>query len=373
MLINYFHPVIGGTETAAYRLSRELIKKGIDTFVVTRKIKSVKKHEEIDGIRIYRLFTAGHGGIASIVFMVSAFFFLLKRRNEFSVIHAHLVSSHTITAVLLGKLLNKKVVIKFAGGSRAGDIALSSKSFMGRLKISLIRKRGDYFVCPSREIEHEIKMSGFPVDKVRVIPNGVDTKLFTPVDENTKRELRKQFKLPDVPLVIYVGRLHTGKGLDVLLKAWKKVIEEFVSARLLLIGDGIIREVLILQSRELKIEESVFFIGSSNEVNKYLQLSNIFVLPSLSEGMSNALLEAMSCGVPVVTTNIGGTNEIIINNENGILVEVNNVSQLAEGIVKLLKNRTFANQIGINERKAVEEGYSIEKVTEDYLKLYEEL
>jgi glycosyltransferase involved in cell wall biosynthesis len=111
-------------------------------------------------------------------------------------------------------------------------------------------------------------------------------------------------------------------------------------------------------------------LGKKENIVNFLRSSDIFILPSLAEGLSNALLEAMACGLPVVATNIGGTNEVIKNGVNGILVEPKNSEQLAQAILSLMKNQKYAYRLGINARKTITEKYSLDLLSEKYVHLY---
>ena len=372
MIINRFHPVVGGAEREALCLCRALAKHGVLCFVVTRREKGLKKSENIDGIPVFRLFGAGGGKLSSLAFMVSSFLFLISRRAAYRVIHAHLASSNAVAAVLAGKLLKKKVIVYFGGGRKTGDVETSKKSLLGRIKLNLIRKGGDFFVCPSREIEQELVNSGFSRGRIRLIPNGVDTESFVPADAEGKKELKNRLGLPPVPVAVYVGRLERGKGLDVLLKAWRELLARGRDVRLLIVGEGTLKEELLNLAAVLQIEKNVDFAGRVEEVGGYLRSSDMFILPSFGEGMSVAMLEAMACGLAVISTDIGGTREVIENRRNGILVQAGSMEELCGAIGSVLADGAFACAIGNAARKTVEDKYSIKKIALDYMKLYGE-
>jgi len=373
MISAYFPPVVGGTEIQTLRLAKALIARKVNPFVITERLKGLKRFEKVDGVPVYRLFTLGSGIIASLSFMFSSFFFLIKNRQRYQIIHAHLASSPAITAIIAGKVLRKKIIVKFGGAGKTGDIQTSDRTFLGRIKLKLLMKHVDIFVCPSEEMKEELINYGFAKGKVVKIPNGVNIALFHPVSDLQKEDLKRRFNFPLFPTLIYVGRLESGKGLAMLLKAWQRVVKVKQESYLLIVGDGSQKESLINLAKELEITESVKFAGEVCNVNEYLQTSESFVLPSSAEGLPNALLEAMATELPVVATKIGGVEEVIENRKNGFLFEPGNVDQLAKGIITLLSQGELAHKLGQQARRTIVENYSIGRVAQEYLRLYEEM
>lgn len=373
MIIAYFPPVLGGAEIQALRLAKALSKRNINPFVITQRLKGLKRFEEVGGVPIYRLFTLGSGTVASLLFMFSSFLFFVKNRRKYQIIHAHLASSPAITATIAGEVLRKKVIVKFAGAGKTGDIKASDRTFLGRAKLKLLMKYGDVFVCPSEEVKRESINYGFAKRKVTKIPNGVDTTLFHPVDDLQKEHLKRRFNFPSLPILIYSGRLESVKGLAMLFRAWQRVLKDREGSYLLIVGDGSQKNGLINLAEELKIIGSVRFTGHVDNVNEYLQTGSGFVFPSFAEGLSNALLEAMASELPIVATKIGGTEEVIENKKNGILVQAGSVDKLAKGIITLLRRPEAAHRLGREARRTIEENYSIGVVARKYLQVYKEI
>jgi len=373
MIIAYFPPVVGGTEIQTLRLAKALITRNVTPIVITRRLRGIRRFEQVDGVPVYRLFTLGSGTVASLSFMFSSFLFLIKNRRKYRIIHAHLPSSPAITATVAGKVLRKKVIVKFACSGKTGNIQTSDRTCLGRAKLKFLMKYTDIFVCPSEEVERELINYGFDKERVVEISNGVDTALFYPVDDLQKGNLRRRFNFPSLPVMVYSGRLESRKRLAILLKAWQRVVKVKEESYLLIVGDGSQKDSLINLAKELKIIESVKFTGQVDSVNEYLQAGDGFVFPSSAEGLSNALLEAMATELPIVATKIGGTEEAIENERNGILVEPDNVDQLANGIITLLSQPEVAHKFGREARRTIEENYSIDIVAQKHLKVYEEI
>ncbi|HCJ66688.1 MAG TPA: hypothetical protein DHV62_05005 [Elusimicrobia bacterium] len=374
MLLARFYPRVGGTEQQALYLAKELVNKGHRVFVCTQRFSTkLKKFELIGEVPVHRLFSLGRGRIASLSFMFCSIMFLVKKRNHYQIIHVHLASSPAITAVILGKLLQKKVIVKFGASREFGDIHTSEQRFIGKLKLEILKKYADCFIAPSKEIKEEMIQFGFSVKKVFTIPNGVDIHKFFPVTPERKSTIREKLELKYPRIVTFVGRLTKQKGLDFLIRGWRKICTNTFEIHLLLIGDGEERNNIENLIAQLKIQNMVHLLGNRHNIVDLLQASDIFILPSLAEGLSNALLEAMSCSLPVIATNIGGTAEIIENRTNGVLIELNSINQLYEGIIALTTNPELSSTLGRNARNTVKENYSIEKITQSYISLYEKV
>jgi len=373
MLIAYFYPRIGGAEIQAQRVAKNLRVKGIDVFVLTQHFKGLKRRENIEEVPVYRLFTFGRGKFRSLIFMLSTFLFLVRKRRQYQIIHAHLASSPAIVAVIAGRILRKKVIIKFAGAGKTGDIGTARETFVGKLKLKFLRKYTDCFVCPSEEVKRELIEYKFPEERIKKIPNGVDIKKFSPVNGNIKEKIKQSLNLSYNKVVTFTGRLVLGKGLEILLSTWKKIISLFPDSHLLILGKGSLKDTLQNMTNELKIKEYVTFKGEVKNIDQYLKASDVFILPSLAEGLSNALLEAMACGLPVVATNIGGTKEVIKNGMNGILVEPKNSEQLAQAVLSLIRDEKRAQRLGRNAQKTVKESYSLDRISKKYTQIYSQL
>ncbi|MDI6642286.1 MAG: glycosyltransferase family 4 protein, partial [Elusimicrobiota bacterium] len=372
MFIQRFHPYLGGTELQALRLSKALLGVGgSEVFILTQRTKpSLKKFEIIDGLPVYRIFGYGEGLIGSLLFSISAFLFLITKgwgRCEVDIIHAHLASSNAIVSGLAGKLLHKKTILKFGGARATGDIAISKKKFWmrGIAKLEFIKRTISCFVCPSEEVKREIIEFGFPEEKIFVIPNGVETEIFTPIESALKFELRQKLNLPkNSVILLYSGRLHPGKGLETLIEFLSELLNQKQNLHLLLVGGGELKTKLQNKCDKLNIKNNVTFTDEikKEEVYKYFKASDIFVSLSCGEGLSNALLEAMSTGLAVVVTDIDSNKEIIEHGHNGFLVNPSNKQNIIDTILRLSNDTSLRNTVGKNAREEILSDYSIEKI-----------
>lgn len=370
MLVGRFHPYEGGAEIQCKRLSQELIAQNLTVFVLTPKLPRLPDNELIDGLPVYRIGLSWPGKLGSLAYFLSGFLWLIKNRATYDILHAHIISAPALLASLAGAIIGKPTIVKVAGSRATGDIALSSLTWHGRLKLGIVRKLARSVVCPSQEIRDELIAYGFPASKIRVIPNGVPTDVFYPVSHEVKMHVRTQLGLPlNATIVLYAGRLESGKGIELLINAWRelKSIEPSRNSILVILGKG-------TQLPELKQKASgcpsVRFPGWVNSTVHYLQASDVFVLPSLGEGMSNALAEAMASGLSCIASNIGGTRDLINDDSCGILYSSDNPTGLVDALKSAISKPASA---GMAARKRIEEYFALSTIARHYDNLYRDI
>ena len=309
--------------------------------------------------------------ITSLSFCLSTALMLFRKRKEYDIVHFHGASLFLILNILMLKLYRKGVFAKVAGvklGREAG--ALQGKySLVGRAATRMLRKV-DCFIATSARIEEGLLNDGYDKKKIFRIPNFIDRNIFYPSNQQSETQIKKEIGLTPKKIVIYTGRLDESKGVHILLEAWEKIIKDFNDIFLIILGGGYLGEKLKEQCCVLGIEKNVKFCGIVNNVRDYLITSDVFVLPSFREGFPNSVLEAMACGLPVISTKIGGIVDVIKDGDNGILVEPGNVNQLADAMKKLISNDEYALALGKNALKKIRENYDINGIVKRYIKLY---
>ena len=202
--------------------------------------------------------------------------------------------------------------------------------------------------------------------KIKVIPPGVDIdkfKYFPQSTNNTSLE------------ILTVGYLVKRKGIEYLIRAMPMILSEFPDVKLRIIGDGPQRLYLEKLTEKLEIKNNVIFQGlvPHPQIEKFYEKSDIFCLPSLSEGSPTVLREAMACGKPCVATNIIGSNEIVEQGKTGFLVPIKDTSVLAESLLKLLQDEELRYKMGLEARKIAEEKYDWNVIARQYYEIYKEL
>lgn len=214
-------------------------------------------------------------------------------------------------------------------------------------------------------------LTGINERHVHVIRNGIDTDLFRPARCDQKTELRQSLGLSPAQTVLgCVSALRKVKNHAGLLKAFAAALLDYPEMMLVLVGDGPERTDLEALCRQQNIRNKVVFAGARKQVIHYLNVFDFFVLNSRTEGLSYALLEAMSAGLPVIVTKVGGNIQLIEDGTDGLLVAENDQKALKTGILRLCKNIELRTRMGGNARKKVVEKYSQGQMLKKYRQLY---
>lgn len=360
LMINHeFPPLGGGGGNANYYIARELVKMGHKVDIVTSGFSGLKS-EVIDGFNVHRIKTkrkhethATTSEMLSFVKNSRKYCKMLMKKEKYNVIQCFFTLPAGLTGFLLSKKFKVPMVIRMGGSDVPGYDPYRFK-ILYKVLIPLYKriwKRADRLVVNSQKLKELLLESGQM--KVDTIYNGVDS-------EELKSNRKSNGKT-----IICTSRLVKRKGIDYLLRALKDV-KDF---NLILIGDGEERQSLENLTKELGIENKVEFMGTvkHNDVINYLNKADIFVLPSFAEGMSNALLEAIANGLPVIVTDVGGSKELVKN--NGVIIKPGNEEQLRNAIEKLLSDEKLRKQMA-KESLEVAKKFTWQNIAKEYENLY---
>jgi glycosyltransferase involved in cell wall biosynthesis len=374
MISYYFAPNYSGSAIQARNLSRRLRPLGIDATIVSANLSRSASDETIDGLRVRRLGVIGHGRFGFVPFWFSLFWFLLRRGREFDVIHAHGVLPH-VTAALAGALIGRPTILKVAMAQ--SDIAFHRH---GRLRGAINRfmvKRFDRYIATTEAIAEEFASQHLDVTRVCRIPNGVDTDVNRPLDAAARTALRRKLGLPDGPLALYVGILNRRKNVDGALRAFRSAVMEGAPGHLVLVGppddDAEYVQTLRTDCNAPELAGRVTIAGYRDNVVDYLQASDLFLFPSKREGMPNAVLEAMACGLPPLVSSSAGVAAVIDDGRNGFSLPVEDEAGFARLVRDLLFDPARTARLGVEARKTVEAHFSLTAVAARYAQLYDEL
>ena len=388
LLTESFYPAIGGGENHTRELGRELNRLGLHVLVVTRRIMpDWPEHDQVDGMPVTRLAPAGLGTYGKYLMLIPTVLALIRMRDRYDLIYVCGLRVLGTAAVIAAKLLNKRVILRAEScdelsGNYIWRNPVMAKSRVfdvpARLALKLRNKllqAADHFVSISSAIGLEYVSNGIVPQKISQIPNGVDTERFAPVNQAARDELRRRLGLPEKKLFLYTGKLNQGKGLERLLRVWKRVIDENDQVHLILVGSGfgqvISNEVSLRRAvQELRLESAVTFAGSVENVEQYLQSSDCFVFPSESEALGIALLEALSCQLPAIASRVGGIMDIVRDNENGWLVDPLNDDDLYRKIKHYLSNPENAREMAQRGRSTVLRSFDLRETSKTHMKLF---
>ncbi len=268
--------------------------------------------------------------------------------------------TYLIHADILGRVFGKLFGVKKIISSVRNKSLVKKKFFLWEKATSFLL---NHYLVNSNSLKNlyisKLKISP---KKITVIPNGIEIKKFSINVNKEKKRKELEFKNNDF-LIGCVANLRKVKGHQYLLKALKKVTNKYPKTKLVLVGKGEERKNLEKLISDLGISKQVAFLGQRNDVPEILKIIDIFVLPTLSEGMSNVILEAMAAKCSTITTDIPENQELIENQKQGLLVPVKNPKRLAQAIIELIQHPEKRNLFSNNAFKKVQ-SFSIDKTVE---------
>ena len=220
-------------------------------------------------------------------------------------------------------------------------------------------------------IAHLAAKARIPPRRLRLVRGGIDPAPIRAAAAIDKGLLGGRLG-GDTPIVLWVGRLDRVKGLDPLLRAFVEVAAK-TRAHLVLVGGGPLKERLDEQVRQFNLLGRVHLMGPRRDVPSLLKACDVFAFPSRTEGLPNALLEAMAAGCPIVTTDVAGCRDLIAHQQTGLLVPYGDTQALATAILRLLEDRDLAGRLGRNAAESVERNWHINRMLDEYAALYDEV
>jgi glycosyltransferase involved in cell wall biosynthesis len=283
--------------------------------------------------------------------------------------------------IVHGFLFWAYIIGTFAARMAGIPVVIASRRSLGNFKADkshyliierIVNRMTDLIVANSEAVKQDvIYQEKVPAKKVRVIYNGIDTLLYKAPSAPT---LKAALGIPEKARVVgVVANLIYYKGHKYFLDAWASVVKKFPESICLFVGDGSLRDELEAIVKQKGFIESVLFLGTRRDVPLLISLMDLVVHPSLEEGFSNAILEAMAAGKPVVATSVGGNIEAIVHGETGILVEPADPESLAAAINYLLEYPQSRLSMGEAGRKRILKRFGLARMTGETETLYEEL
>ncbi len=287
--------------------------------------------------------------------------YMVLRQTQPTILHTWMFHAN-LPGRILGRLSGVPIIIS---SERTMGQESRWRYHLNRISAPL----SDRVVCVSQRVADFVTQKvGIPENKVVVIPNGIDTAIFANLPP--KNQTRTRLNLPiEKNIVGTITRLTPVKRLDMLLRA----TSDLPDVHLLIVGDGPEKDNLVQLGQNLQLTTRLHFAGQQNNIIPWLAAMDVCVLASDWEGMPNVILEAMSAGLPVVATAVGGTPEVVIDNETGFLVPPGNPKALAEAIETLLHNPALRHKMGHAGIQRVQQHFTLRQMVERTQTLYEEL
>ena len=351
-----------GAERVMLVLCKALTKKSFHPIVGVIKNKK-NPHTEIGD-------EAESSGLSTVIFPCNGQFdlkLIFKIRKFIKKHKIDIVHSHGYKSNLFGLLASYRMV---------STITTNHNWLTNhwRLKIyclldSIWMRKFDQIVAVSEKIKEEMLNKKIPGNKISVIDNGIDLDRFQEI--SSADSIKKEFAIAEEDIVIgSIGNLGYEKGQVYLLQAAKEIIAKNDKVKFLIVGDGILRKELENKAIEYGLTNHIIFTGIRKDIPQLLSLMNIFVLPSIREGLPMVLLEALASRTPVIATKVGAVPKLISNNLTGILIDPGDISAIALAIDALIKNADKAKRLAENGYKRVEKEFSSEAMCDRYIKLY---
>lgn len=374
MLVTHIDAPTGGIQKNSRLLLRELNKREITTFVCARNYDRLARHQVIDGTAYQRSPVVRRSLAATaVIYLFDVLIWLIRNRGRYDVIHCQQMFGPTMAAAVASFILNKPIVTRVTAIGDLGEVKQVRELPFAAVRMKLIR-RVKRWVALTGEMKQELVSLGIPPDRVQIIHNSTDIPAAIAYNEATKARFRSELKLGTGKIGVFVGRLSEEKNLDLLIRSWTEVRRAIPDARLLILGGGgAYRNVetrLRALAAELKLDGPVALLGHVDRPKAYVLASDVFILPSRTEGMSNALVEALACGAAIVATDIPGNAEICKDGENALLVRPGDAGALAAAIIDVLGSPELARRLGAAARRTAEEKLTVERMLDAYLAAY---
>ncbi len=277
------------------------------------------------------------------------------------IVHVHLFHASRFGA-MAAYMAGMKLIVRTKHNVSDPEARHGKKDRIWRALYPLMLERT---VAVSKAIAREI-------DSPYVIYNGVDTDYFDPgtIDQDCRKECVKKFQVEGSPLLGIAARLTKQKGHPVLIRAFSQLLRDWPDARLLIAGDGEERSTLEILTSDLGLCEKVIFLGPIRNVREFLSILDMFVHPSIFEGLGIAVIEAMSMGLPIVATRVDGLCELISDGVEGLLVEHSNPGELCQAMNRILGNPALGAKLGSQARTKAVDQFSLKTMVQKYQELY---
>ena len=382
LMLTWEYPprIVGGIARVVHDLSKRLIKDGHEVTVVTYKDGDTPAYENDKGVEVYRVENYMIHPNNFIDWIMQLNFNLIAKATEiiqkegkFDVIHAHdwLVAN---AAKALKNAFDIPIVatIHATEAGRNSGIHDDTQRYINDTEWLLTYEATEVIVNSNYMKNHVQGLFGLPFDKINVIPNGINLTNFNGVDRDY--DFRRQYAMDNEKIILYVGRLVYEKGVQHLISAMPKILENYHDAKLIIAGKGGMLDELKGQAEAIGLSNKVYFTWylNSKHVQKMYKCADVAVFPSTYEPFGIVALEAMLAGVPTVVSDIGGLNEIVDHGVNGMKSYAGNSNSIADSVISLLYDKQLAANVSKKAKQKVKEEFNWNKIAQNTHYIYEQ-
>ncbi|MBQ3727411.1 MAG: glycosyltransferase family 4 protein [Selenomonadaceae bacterium] len=318
-------PTKSGAEIHGENHALQLIRLGHRVTLMTKKrFFHTAARENFNGIDLVRLHPPFR--------WLEIFLRLLTTHNDIDAFYIIGTPKFSVWAILFAKIFNKPVTLALTGKA---EIFSAGKNWRNKIFAKCTR-----YVATTKEIRDGfVKSGGISPEKISILPHGIDTKKFPQSNENRRRELKISHDIePERKILLFCARVVKDKGVDTLQDVWKILHAKFPDALLYVVGGGLNHLLDELRTLSAALDDSIKVIGEVDAPQEFYQLADVYIFPSRHEGLPTSLLEAMASGLPSVTSDIGGCEDVIADDVNGYRVYSEDAAAFAEKISLLFED-----------------------------------
>ncbi|MCR5833261.1 MAG: glycosyltransferase family 4 protein [Selenomonadaceae bacterium] len=333
-------PTKSGAEIHGENHALQLIKLGHRVTLMTKKrFMFTAARENLNGIDLVRLHPPFR--------WLEIFLRLLTTHRDIDAFYIIGTPKFSVWAVLFAKIFNKPVTLALTGKA---EIFNAADGWRNKI-LSMCTN----YVATTKEIRDGfVERGGIAPDKISILPHGIDTAKYPQSDENRRRELKRAKGInPESKVLLFCARIVRDKGVDTLQDVWKILHRQFPDAVLFVVGGGLNELLDELRKLSTVLDDSIKVIGEVDEPQEFYQMADVYIFPSRHEGLPTSLLEAMASGLPAVTSDIGGCEDVIENDVNGYRVYSEDANAFAEKIAILFNDNQRRKNFGEQAAKLI--------------------
>ena len=376
MITGVYYPEINGAVLQCRQLINSLSGQILATVLTGTSDKTILRYEVIEQVSVTRIYMPKSEKVKYFLGLTHFMLKAISMVREHDLVHIHGFSRRNGIVIAIARILRKKVVLKMTSYGQDDPLSVKKKF---PISWQFYRFCNVFIgVSPGFAVSH--KKTNLPENSYVFIPNGVDLKRFSLATSNERSALRNKLGyIENDNIIIFIGHFSKEKRPLLLYQAWLKLMDINIKSKLIFIGQTRgnfeVDEMIVERIKDDAIKrgflQHLLFVENTTQVHDYLKISDIFVLPSIREGLPNSLLEAMACALPCIVTYIPGvTDWLIQDGKTGSLLYSDEPKTLAELIHNQIKTRSEENLIGLSGRKTVQNNFSSELISKKIFDLY---
>jgi glycosyltransferase involved in cell wall biosynthesis len=380
MVTGAYYPELSGGGLQARGVVRALRNQADFAVLTTSRDRSLPAYADEEGVPIRRIYVDTADRLSTLAASVRLGAAFVHFAPHVDIVNLHGFSRKAIPLALLSRMFGKRFVLTLQTGVEDEPAAVRKVGALAYWAYT----HADLYLSVSPALTRAYLEAGLPPARVRQVCNAADTERFRPADAAERRALRSQLGLPaDLPLVLFVGLFTRDKRPDLLYDAWAGTTRSGTASGLVFIGatgssyldiDTALARRIRGRAASDGLSDRVFFIESTLAIDRYFRAADVYVLPSIREGLPIALIEAMASGLACVATRLPGSTDMLIEGGvNGCLVAPDDRDGFASAIASLIADRDMAMRCGAAARQTVLDRYSIQRTAPAWLSAYREL